>query len=311
MEGIPIEENIISLWGTSIDKPLASVICTTYNQVDFIENALKGFLIQKTTFPFEIIIHDDASTDGTTKIIKHYARLYPRIIRTVIQTENQYSKGIKPGILMVLIAKGDYLAFCEGDDYWTDPNKLQLQCMYLETHPDISVTSHNACTIDTQGNVLVKSRLADKHKRDYTGIEMMQGKAYMLYQNMVCRSYDPSDVPEMHKVFNGDIFRISYLGQFGGSHYHEDIKPSIHIRNKNGIWSGMHRENRLDAQIVTWFWRYKYFKRIGKNDVAKVLWRAYLRKVFERATKWDIFKESLVKVFFVKDLYRFMKSFKN
>ena len=84
--------------------------------------------MQKTTFPIEIIIHDDASTDGTAKIVKEYADKYPDLIVPILQTENQYSQGIKPSQNFVFPrARGKYIAFCEGDDYWTDPYKLQKQ----------------------------------------------------------------------------------------------------------------------------------------------------------------------------------------
>jgi len=104
---------------------------------------MKGFLMQKTTFAFEILIHDDASTDGTQEIIREYEAKYPDIIKPIYQTENQYSKGINISISYNLPrTKGKYIAFCEGDDYWTDKDKLQKQVDFLENHSEYSLCSH-------------------------------------------------------------------------------------------------------------------------------------------------------------------------
>src|SRR5690554_319935 len=102
-------------------QPLVSICCLAFNHEKYIEICLEGFLFQKTTFPFEVLIHDDASTDRTAEIIKEYERKYPHIIKSIYQTQNQYSKGV--GVNRVFNfprAQGKYIAMCEGDDYWTD-----------------------------------------------------------------------------------------------------------------------------------------------------------------------------------------------
>ena len=107
--------------------PLVSISCMTYNHAPYIRKCLDSFLLQKTNFPFEIVIHDDASIDGTTAIIEEYTSRYPGIFSTLIQKENQYSKGIR-GLSTRFNyprCRGKYIAVCEGDDYWTDPDKLQ------------------------------------------------------------------------------------------------------------------------------------------------------------------------------------------
>ena len=124
-------------------KPLLSIICITYNHKDFIRQALEGFVMQKTNFKFEVLIHDDASTDGTADIIREYEAKYPDIIKPIYQKENQFSKGVH--ILKTFIyprVLGKYVALCEGDDYWTDPNKLQKQVDFLEAHPEYSGCFH-------------------------------------------------------------------------------------------------------------------------------------------------------------------------
>lgn len=119
------------------NDPLVSICCITYNHEKYIQQCLEGFLIQKTTFPFEILIHDDASTDRTADIIREYETKYPDIIKPIYQTENQYSKGVFISATYNWSrAKGKYIALCEGDDYWIDPMKLQKQVDFLEAHPE-------------------------------------------------------------------------------------------------------------------------------------------------------------------------------
>lgn len=109
-------------------RPLVSVITLAYNHKDYIRTCLEGILMQKTSFNFELIIHDDASTDGTAEIIREYESKYPDIVKPIYQLENQYSRGVSIGkTFLYPRAKGQYIAECEGDDYWTDPLKLQKQ----------------------------------------------------------------------------------------------------------------------------------------------------------------------------------------
>nr|WP_299034098.1 glycosyltransferase family 2 protein [uncultured Tenacibaculum sp.] len=125
-----------------------SINCITYNHEDYIEDCLKGFLAQKTNFDFEVLIHDDASTDNTQEIIKRYEKEYPKIIKPIYQVENQYSKGkIVSFDFNFPRAQGKYLAMCEGDDYWTDVNKLQKQVDFLENNEDYSMCIHNAMKV--------------------------------------------------------------------------------------------------------------------------------------------------------------------
>ncbi len=139
---------------------LVSICCITYNQEPYIRDALEGFLKQKTDFAYEILIHDDASGDGTGEIIREYAKQYPDRIFPVIQTENQYSQGITniSGTFNFPRARGRYIAMCEGDDYWTDARKLQRQVDFMEAHPDCSLCFHSA-RIDVQERALTERRM--------------------------------------------------------------------------------------------------------------------------------------------------------
>lgn len=136
------------------DQPVVSICCITYNHEPYIRQAIEGFLMQKTSFPIEVIIHDDASTDNTATIIREYQALHPEIIKPIFQTENQWSKGIKPSPTYVWPkAKGKYIALCEGDDYWTDPLKLTKQIQILEQDTDFAIVHTNYNTQAPDGSI--------------------------------------------------------------------------------------------------------------------------------------------------------------
>ena len=119
------------------NRPLVSICCLTFNHEKYINECLNGFIIQKTNFPFEVLIHDDASTDNTANIIRKYESDYPEIIKPIYQSVNQYSKGIRVNTVFNFSrARGKYIALCEGDDYWFDPYKLQKQVDFLEANPE-------------------------------------------------------------------------------------------------------------------------------------------------------------------------------
>lgn len=125
-----------------------SIICNVYNHEKYIRDALEGFVMQKTNFAFEVLIHDDASTDKTANIIREYELKYPEIIKPIYQTENQYSKGHGIAQFQEPRIKGKYVAFCEGDDYWTDPLKLQKQYDAMEAHPEVDMCAHGAISVE-------------------------------------------------------------------------------------------------------------------------------------------------------------------
>ncbi|MGV8963848.1 MAG: glycosyltransferase [Candidatus Saccharimonadaceae bacterium] len=141
--------------------PIVSIVCTAFNQKDFIKDTLEGFLIQQTTFPIEIIIHDDASTDGTTIIIKNYEAKYPYIIKPIYQNENQYSKKVDISKEFIFPqVRGKYIAICEGDDYWIDPLKLQKQVDFLEENNDYGLVYTDINRINQHGDLIDKNFLS-------------------------------------------------------------------------------------------------------------------------------------------------------
>ncbi len=125
------------------DKIMVSISCLVYNHEKYIRQCLDGMLMQKTDFKYEILIHDDASTDGSADIIREYENKYPDIVKPIYQRENQFSKGVSvTWKYQYPRAKGKYIALCEGDDFWTDPNKLQKQFDLLEGDDSIIISTH-------------------------------------------------------------------------------------------------------------------------------------------------------------------------
>lgn len=141
---LPDEQTIMASWQGDITRPVVSIICISFNHALYIEDAIRGFLIQKTGFPFEIILHDDASTDATQQIIRWYHEKYPNLIKPVLHQQNQYSQGKKPAPLATTYSCGDYLALCEGDDFWIDGNKLAAQYAAVQSAPGCRLCFHPA-----------------------------------------------------------------------------------------------------------------------------------------------------------------------
>ena len=196
-------------------EPIVSIFCITYNHASYILQCIEGFLNQKTSFPFEIIINDDCSTDGTVDILKDYYKKAPDIIRLVLHDENCYSKGIKQIILNYIypIARGKYFALCEGDDYWTDPNKLQMQVDFLESHPEYSMCFHDVDIKAEKGREWydVFGKLED---RDYTGMENMVTWSVPTC-SMVMRRDVYAHIPQNPKFTMGDNVVVLTASRMG------------------------------------------------------------------------------------------------
>lgn len=200
---------------------LLSICCITYNHENYISQAIEGFLAQKTSFNFEIIIHDDASTDATASIVKKYEQEHPNLIKAIYQTENQYSKGIKPWPNFVFpIARGKYIALCEGDDYWTDPNKLQKQVDFLEANPEYNLTCHRYQTY----NETTKTLTEDGNEDCFTAgnEDGLTFDALYIFRRWISKT--------LTVVFRNDHNYSSILSQYK---YPRDVHLYYHIL-KNG-----------------------------------------------------------------------------
>lgn len=161
---------------------MVSVICNVFNHEKYIRDALEGFVSQKTTFPFEVLVHDDASTDESARIIREYEEKYPEIIKPIYQKENQYSQGISIGWnYQTPRITGKYTAFCEGDDYWTDPMKLQKQVDFLEANPEYSLCACSTDWMNLKTGVL-ENRCKVEKDMDISLEQIISGSALQYFQ---------------------------------------------------------------------------------------------------------------------------------
>lgn len=175
---------------------MVSILCFAYNQEEYIKDAIEGFLIQKVNFNYEIIIHDDASTDRTASVIREYEAKYPQIIKGVYQEENQYQKRSLDKEYYGSVTretekyiKGKYVAFCEGDDYWIDENKLQIQVEYLETHPECIMILHDAVRVNCNTGKIDVIRAFQNGNRNLSEEELiMQYNGHPPTASTVCRT---------------------------------------------------------------------------------------------------------------------------
>jgi len=297
------EEEIIASWKNSGGHPKLSVACITYNHASYIEDAICSFLIQKTDFPIEIVIQDDASNDGTTDILRSYYKRYPRIIRLVIHDENQYSKGRRPFPLLYPALRGEYVAFCEGDDYWVDPLKLQKQVKYLDENPDLVASGHDARVVDVSGKILKESKLPDIYKRDFSANELLLGRVWILTVGLVFRRVisDDEALAERSVVKNGDNFLLSLLGQYGGSKYHNDIEPAVYRIHEGGVWSCLAEKERAQAQITTWLMIHTYYQRVGNLHASDAWWSKFESRVIYALNTKGLIKELALRLFLVRE----------
>lgn len=212
--------------------PLVSICCITYNHEKYIREAIEGFLIQKTNFQTEILIFDDASTDKTQEIIKEYALINKNII-TFLQSENQWAQG-KYGLLDWLFpaARGKYIALCEGDDYWTDPYKLQKQVDFMEANPKYVMCFHNAIITYDDNSV---NRIFNNIKNgEYTGEEILREwiipTASVVFQKSMYKSvYHPDFI-------YGDIILFLSLAEKGNFWGINEVM-SVYRKQKGGVTS--------------------------------------------------------------------------
>ena len=223
---------------------IVSVVCMTYNHEKYIRDALDGIVNQKTNFQYEVIVHDDASTDGTARIIREYAEKYPQIIKPIFETENQYSKGVTIGKTIVYPKiRGKYVAMCEGDDYWNNINKLQKQVDFLESHSEYSACVHNSIELNCRTG---KKRIINNKKKDcQLNREELFENSTGLYQtsSLVYRKefYILPDAFLINKI--GDVPKAVYLSVVGKIYYFKDVM-SVYRLYTEGSWSSRNVLNK-------------------------------------------------------------------
>lgn len=286
-------------------KPLVTVSCIAYNHEKYIARALDSFLMQKTDFPFEIVIHDDASTDRTPEIIREYAEKYPEIIRPMYQEENQYSKGISniSGAFNFPRAEGKYIAMCEGDDYWIDDSKLQRQADYMEAHPDCTLCFHSA-KIESEDKAL-RAREIRPYKRSKlcTPEEVIDKRANYPTASLMFPTKLARALPQWyHDCPVGDV-PIHIFMASKGIVYYMDRKMSAYRQGVSVSWSsqmeqGNYKENlirhhnamkkmfrafakdtdhKYDKAIKSAFYRMDFLTFLNTKEYRQVLQKGYRR----------------------------------
>jgi len=258
-------------------RPVVSIICLTYNQEKYVRDCFEGFVMQQTSFPFEVLLYDDASTDGTPAIIEEYTAKYPEIFKPTLYKKNNFSQGLGYVGLYTGIkeAKSKYVAYCEGDDYWIDPLKLQKQVDFLESYPDYEICAHETLVKYEDGKEIFYSDFEHNlfvsvKKRDYTFEEILTGNIIHI-SSMMYRNCDILLSPWMHRISAGDMILYRLLGEYGKLHILSDTMSvyrdhSDSLTNSNKEYnSAIRYYQKLSIpvlRLLNRFWDRKYEKMI-------------------------------------------------
>lgn len=211
------------------DKPImVSVWCRTYNHINYIKDALDGLVSQQTDFIYKVIVFDDASTDGTSDIVQAYAEKYPEIIYAIIAKENIYHHPETKKIIADIWKQhltGKYMAFCEGDDFWIDSNKLQIQVDYMEAHPECTMYMHNSLWLNCRTRVMKAGNpYKGKGEWDVTAEELiMQYNGYPATASFLFKREQINKPQFFSEVHANDYTTILYALATGSVHYSSRI----------------------------------------------------------------------------------------
>ncbi|MCH7321027.1 glycosyltransferase [Solibacillus sp. MA9] len=306
-----------------MENIVVSIHCLAYNHEKFIAEALESFLMQKTNFKFEILIHDDASTDRTQEIIKEYELQHPELIKPIYQSENQYSKENSANTINLINlnrAKGKYIAVCEGDDYWIDPYKLQKQVDYLEKNPDCSLCVHGGYIVTAaEKKVLLKNRSYKKDK-DYTVGEVIEGggglfltnsmlfpKKYALERPAFLLNAPVGDYPYainlslQGKVYYIDEFMSAYRVGHSGSWTAREYN---NIENKKRHYAEI--ENMLDN--LNMYTDYRYSDAITRTKIKTQFYFLLEQRKYDEAIKGN-YKEYYLELSLKRKLIIFIDQY--
>ncbi len=252
-------------------NPILSVIVLAFQHRNFIVDCLEGILNQNTDFEFEIIIGEDHSTDGTREICLEYAKKYPEKIRLFLHHALNKKKvlGIQTGNFNAFYnfyqARGNYIAICDGDDYWTDKNKLQTQVDFLKNNPNF-VLSYHPFTEKYEFATVTRNQISLKQESKDLSKEDLSGLITHPLLSTVCFRKSFNELPEeMMNVINLDSFILSILGTFGKGKFQPEIQASIYRRHTGGIWTKKNRELQLLIKIHLFKNLVSYYKDKNKR----------------------------------------------
>lgn len=225
--------------GVSGDGTLVSVVCTTYNQRGYIERCLSSLLGQRLDAPYEVIVHDDASDDGTAETVRELAAAATVPVTLLLEDKNVYSTGASIGAVIAPHIKGRYVALCEGDDWWTDGSKLQRQLEYMEANPDCSLCVHAAEVHDeAAGRVTHVMGLGDR-ERDVSFEEVLScghGALFATNSMLMWAGLYLRPEPFVSWAGVGDYPANVYCALSGRVHYLPDVMSAYRF-NARGSWS--------------------------------------------------------------------------
>lgn len=210
----------------------ASVCCITYNHEKYIAQALDGFFLQQTDFDFEIVIADDASRDGTRSIIESYMQRYPGRINYI---RNEPNMGVMPNFTQALKAcRGEYVAICEGDDYWTDPNKLQIQSDLLDSKPGISFCFHKAEVYNETEKRVVRVTNENQQQTEFTTSDLIEKGWFIMTASIMFRN-SAFNIPEWFSSLKYGDHPLQLLCSLNGNARFIDRTMSVYRVHNTGI----------------------------------------------------------------------------
>lgn len=221
-------------------KPLVSVCCLAYNHENSIRQAIEGIVSQKTDFVFELLIHEDASTDNTAEIVKEYEQKYPHIIKPIYQTENQFFKCNIAQTYMQPKVQGKYIAICEGDDFWIDENKLQLQVDYMEKNPHCAMCFHAVEQLDSDGTKSVYRPLKNSQVVP-TGLIIKRGGMFCPSVSLMFRADIMTEWPEFRVAADVYDYPSQVLAAVKGESYYIDKIMGVYRFASEGSWTEQHK----------------------------------------------------------------------
>ena len=278
-----------------------SVFCLAYNHEKYIRHALEGFVNQKTDFKYEVFIHDDASTDGTAAIIREYEEKYPELIKPIYQTENQYSQGIKIGDTHLYPrARGKYICWCEGDDYWCSEDKLQKQYDAMEAHPECSMCVHKVKCVNEDGSpndrVIPEERYSSIHQGVLSEDDMVQALwidgGYPFHTSSFFVTRELLDYRKSHQevfaYFNGDMKTLRAAFSIGQIYYLDEAMSCRRLFSKNG-WNDRFRNSDMHKRIE--FWKRQVYGELKYNEFTEGKYENHIKIcVLQNILGWCIFE---------------------
>ncbi len=239
-------------------KIRVSVLCTAFNHEPYLRETLQGFVSQKTDFPFEVLVNDDASSDGSAAVIREFAALYPDVIRPFLQEKNLYSQGINIyDAVLYPAARGEYFALCEGDDCWIDPAKLQRQVNFLDAHPDYSACVHNSLGEIIGSGETPRPLFPRTGDRDVPFEQVLQGMSRAFHTSSILarRAYllDPPDFRNIAFSYGFTDYAIGlWLTMNGKVRFLDSCMSLYRIGSNPSAWSsGVNRQYGKLIRFVT------------------------------------------------------------